>query len=66
MVLLQQELARHGLFRAEVDGVFGSATAYAVVAFHKVLGVERTWAWEEADSLPHGQLHPAAAAGASR
>lgn len=51
VALLQQELARHGLFRAEVDGVFGPATAYAVVAFHKVLGVERTWAWEEADSL---------------
>jgi hypothetical protein len=50
VVLLQRELARHGLFRAEADGVFGPATAYAVVAFHKVLGVERTWAWEEADS----------------
>jgi len=51
VLLLQSELARHGLYRAEIDGVFGPATAFAVVAFHKVLGVERTWGWEEADSL---------------
>ena len=51
VALLQQELARHDLFRAEIDGEFGPATAYAVVAFHKVLGVERTWEWEAEDSL---------------
>jgi N-acetylmuramoyl-L-alanine amidase len=51
VALLQEELARHDLFRGEIDGEFGPATAYAVVAFHKVLGVERTWEWEEEDSL---------------
>jgi peptidoglycan hydrolase-like protein with peptidoglycan-binding domain len=51
VALLQQELARRHLFRGTVDGVFGKATAYAVVAFHKVLGVERTWEWEAEDSL---------------
>jgi hypothetical protein len=50
VALLQQELARRGLFRGEVDGVFGPATAFAVVTFHKILGVERTWQWEEEDS----------------
>jgi N-acetylmuramoyl-L-alanine amidase len=50
VMLLQQELARRHLFRGPIDGEFGPATAYAVVAFHKVLGVERTWEWEEEDS----------------
>lgn len=51
VALLQQELARRHLYRGEIDGEFGAATAYAVVAFHKVLGVERTWEWEQEDSL---------------
>ena len=51
VALLQQELARRDLYRGEIDGVFGPGTAYAVVAFHKVIGAERTWDWEEEDSL---------------
>jgi peptidoglycan hydrolase-like protein with peptidoglycan-binding domain len=51
VALLQQELARRRFYRGEIDGTFGPATAYAVVAFHKVLGVERSWEWEEEDSL---------------
>ena len=48
--LLQAELAKIGLYRSPIDGVFGRETKYAVVTFHKVLGLERTWEWEEADS----------------
>lgn len=47
---LQEELARRDLYRGPIDGVFGEAASFAVMAFHKVLGVERTWVWEEADS----------------
>lgn len=50
VALLQQELARRHLYRGSIDGEFGPATAYAVLTFHKVLGVERTWEWEEEDS----------------
>ncbi len=48
---LQRELARHNLYRGSIDGEFDSATAFAVVTFHKVMGLERTFAWEEADSV---------------
>ncbi|MFH1331637.1 MAG: L,D-transpeptidase family protein [Actinomycetota bacterium] len=51
VALLQQELTRRHLYRGAIDGEFGPATAFAVVTFHKVLGVERTWQWEEEDSL---------------
>lgn len=47
---LQRELTRRHLYRGPVDGEFGPATAYAVVTFHKVMGLERTFAWEEGDS----------------
>jgi N-acetylmuramoyl-L-alanine amidase len=50
VVALQRELARRHLYRGPLDGQFGPATAYAVVTFHKVMGLERTWAWEEEDS----------------
>lgn len=51
VALLQQELARRKMYRGEIDGEFGPGTAYAVLTFHKVLGVDRTWEWEEEDSL---------------
>jgi len=47
---LQRALAGRNLYRGPIDGEFGPATAYAVVTFHKVMGLERTFAWEEADS----------------
>jgi hypothetical protein len=47
---LQRELARRHLYRGPLDGVYGAATAQAVVAFHKVMGLERTFDWEEEDS----------------
>ena len=50
VVALQRELARHHLYRGPLDGEFAAATAYAVVTFHKVMGLERTFAWEEEDS----------------
>jgi hypothetical protein len=48
---LQEELTRRRLYRGPLDGVFTEATSFAVMAFHKVLEVERTWVWEEGDSL---------------
>jgi N-acetylmuramoyl-L-alanine amidase len=50
VVALQRELARRHLYRGPLDGEFAAATAYAVVTFHKVMGLERTFAWEEEDS----------------
>jgi N-acetylmuramoyl-L-alanine amidase len=50
VVALQRELARRHLYRGPLDGQFGAATAYAVVTFHKVMGLERTFAWEQEDS----------------
>jgi peptidoglycan hydrolase-like protein with peptidoglycan-binding domain len=50
VVALQRELARRHLYRGPLDGEFGPATAYAAVTFHKVMGLERTFAWEEEDS----------------
>jgi peptidoglycan hydrolase-like protein with peptidoglycan-binding domain len=50
VVVLQEQLARLHLYREETTGVFDEATAHAVMAFHKVLGVERTWNWEVEDS----------------
>jgi N-acetylmuramoyl-L-alanine amidase len=47
---LQRELARRNLYRGPIDGEFGPTTAYGVVTFHKVMGLERTFAWEEGDS----------------
>lgn len=50
VVALQRELVRRRLYRGPLDGVFGQATAQSVVAFHKVMGLERTFNWEEEDS----------------
>jgi N-acetylmuramoyl-L-alanine amidase len=50
VVALQRELTRRHLYRGPLDGVFGEATAQSVVAFHKVMGLERTFNWEEEDS----------------
>jgi N-acetylmuramoyl-L-alanine amidase len=51
VALLQTELARVHLYRGPIDGDFGPETAYAVLTLHKVLGVTRSYEWEEEDSL---------------
>jgi lipoprotein-anchoring transpeptidase ErfK/SrfK len=48
---LQQALAEARLYPHEIDGTYGEATAAAVVAFHKLLGVERSDAWQPHDWL---------------
>jgi N-acetylmuramoyl-L-alanine amidase len=50
VAVLQRQLSRLHLYRGPIDGQFGVETAYSVVAFHKVMGLERTFAWEEGDS----------------
>jgi len=50
VVALQRELTRRRLYRGPLDGVFGPATAQSVVAFHKVMELERTFSWEDEDS----------------
>jgi hypothetical protein len=49
--ILQEELRKRGLYRGPIDGEFGRETEYAVVAFHKVLDVDRTYEWEPEDTL---------------
>ncbi|MBU1866662.1 MAG: L,D-transpeptidase family protein [Actinobacteria bacterium] len=47
---LQTELAARNLYSGSVDGIYGPATEYAVMAFHKALGRERTWDWKPGDT----------------
>ncbi|MDX1691448.1 MAG: peptidoglycan-binding protein [Acidimicrobiia bacterium] len=49
VVSLQRELARTGLYRGPIDGAFGPMTASAVMAFHKVWGLDRTTTWTRSD-----------------
>ena len=46
---LQRHLARLGVFRGEIDGEYGPATAAAVVAVHKLAGIERSDIWQPED-----------------
>ena len=46
---LQRHLAALGVFRGEVDGIYGRATAAAVVAVHKLAGTERSDVWAPDD-----------------
>ncbi len=46
---LQIQLAESGFYRGAVDGEFGPRTAQAVMAFHKHLGLERTFTWQPDD-----------------
>jgi peptidoglycan hydrolase-like protein with peptidoglycan-binding domain len=46
---LQRELARTGFYRGPIDGAYGPMTASAVVAFHKVWGLERSQSWFASD-----------------
>lgn len=55
---LQIQLTDAGFFRGTIDGVFGPRTAQAVMAFHKHLGLERTFAWQPDDWLHLENMEP--------
>ncbi len=46
---LQRRLAQEGFYRGPFDGEYGAVTAQAVMAFHKYLGLERTFDWTAED-----------------
>jgi lipoprotein-anchoring transpeptidase ErfK/SrfK len=46
---LQIQLAEHGFYRGELDGEYGPMTSQAVMAFHKHLGLERSFSWQPDD-----------------
>lgn len=46
---LQIQLADAGFYRGVIDGEYGPQTAQAVMAFHKHLGLERTFTWQAED-----------------
>ena len=46
---LQHELTRTGFYRGPIDGDFGPMTSSAVVAFHKVRGLDRSETWKSSD-----------------
>ena len=49
VVRLQERLRDLGVYRGITDGVYGRETAASVVAFHKVIGVERSNEWTVED-----------------
>lgn len=49
VVTLQHHLADHGFYRGPFDGVYGQMTSQAVMAFHKRLGLERSFIWQPDD-----------------
>ncbi len=57
---LQRQLAEHGFYRGEFDGEYGPMTSQAVMAFHKHLGLERSFAWQPEDWRYFDDLGPVA------
>ena len=61
---LQRHLTRIGVYRGEIDGEYGRETEAAVVAVHKLAGVERSEVWQPGDwalELDHSAIlarHP--------
>jgi N-acetylmuramoyl-L-alanine amidase len=49
VVRLQERLREFGVLRGDADGEYGPETAASVVAFHKLIGVERTNRWSVDD-----------------
>jgi hypothetical protein len=48
---LQVELARRGLYRGPIDGVYGDELATSVIGFHQATRQERTGDWTDTDSV---------------
>ena len=46
---LQHELTRLNLYRGKIDGDYGTETAYAVMAYHKVAGLDPAYEWRGED-----------------
>lgn len=46
---LQMQLTDFGFYRGPIDGSYGPQTAQAVMAFHKHLGLERSFTWQPED-----------------
>jgi peptidoglycan hydrolase-like protein with peptidoglycan-binding domain len=61
---LQRQLADHGFYRGELDGEYGPMTSQAVMAFHKHLGLERSFTWQPEDWRLLENLEPVAYRGA--
>jgi len=56
---LQTGLTAAGLYRGEIDGLYGSEVEHAVMALHKAAGRERTWDWAEGDTDLLATFEPA-------
>lgn len=55
---LQRQLAEHGFYRGQLDGEYGPMTSQAVMAFHKHLGLDRTFSWQPEDWRHIEDLEP--------
>lgn len=63
---LQSELRDIYFYRGPIDGVFGPMTAQAVMAFHKHLGLERSFEWRPEDWAYLDEFDPIEHAGDAR
>lgn len=63
---LQSELRDIGFYRGPIDGAYGPMTAQAVMAFHKHLGLERSFGWQAEDWTYLDGFEPIEHAGDSR
>lgn len=63
---LQVELAGIGFYRGAIDGSYGPQTAQAVMAFHKHLGLERSFDWQPEDWGHLERFEPIPHAGTDR
>ena len=55
---LQRQLAQHGFYRGELDAEYGPQTSQAVMAFHKHLGLDRSFSWQPDDWRYLNDLEP--------
>lgn len=55
---LQRQLSEHGFYRGPLDGEYGPMTSQAVMAFHKHLGLERSFSWQPDDWRYLEELEP--------
>jgi peptidoglycan hydrolase-like protein with peptidoglycan-binding domain len=57
---LQRQLAERGFYRGQLDAEYGPMTSQAVMAFHKHLGLERSFGWQPDDWRHLDALEPVA------